>query len=439
METIRIGLLGTGTVGGGVIELLADGGDEIARRLGRRLVITRAACRKPERMDDAMRAALGDARLHTEAAEVVEADDVDVVVELIGGESPALSLIKRALSLGRPVVTANKALIAQYGDEIFELARAQGVGVAYEASVMGGVPIIQMLREGLAANRIRRVAGIINGTCNYILTKMRTEQMEYADALREAQTLGYAEADPALDIEGVDAAHKLAIMAAASFGTPLSYGDVFTEGITGVRGVDVRYAEEFGYRIRHLGVARNGGAGIELRAHPALIPSRHLLASVDGVMNAVEVVGDFVGPTLYCGAGAGARPTASAVIADLIETVRTMTTPTELRTPALAFQADAIKASPVTPMGELATECYVRMMVKDKAGVLSSLSAILAKYDISIRTVSQHEQADVDGRVPLIFMTHVAVDANLSRALDEAAGENDIATDILRLRVEDLS
>ena len=439
MDALRIGLLGTGTVGGGVIRILATAGDEIARRLGRRVEITHAACRHPESMDEARRKELGGAQLHSDPMEVVEADDVDIVAELIGGEDVALRLIKRALERGRPVVTANKALIAQHGDEVFALARERGVCVAYEASVMGGVPIIQVLRESMSANRLQRVVGIINGTCNYILTKMRTENMEYADALSEAQKLGYAEADPTLDIEGIDAAHKLAIMAAISFGTPLSYPAVFTEGITAVRGVDVRYAEEFGYRIRHLGVARLGEAGLELRAHPALIPSQHLLASVDGVMNAVEVVGDAVGPTLYCGAGAGSGPTASAVVSDMLEVARTMAAPVESRTPALAFQADAVRELPIAPISELKTACYVRMMVKDKAGVLSSLSAILAKHDISIRSVSQHEDADAGGKVPLIFMTHETGDENLSRALDEAALENDIASDILRLRVENLS
>lgn len=439
MRTIRVGLLGVGTVGGGVACILARNGGEIARRLGQRMEIVRAACRRPDNINAEVKKALAGASIHTDAMEVVTADDVDIVVELIGEGNGVLALIKSALSAGRPVVTANKALLAKHGDEIFALARKNGVGVAYEASVMGGVPIIQVLRESLAANRIERLVGIINGTCNYILSRMRLADMEYEDALKEAQELGYAEASPELDVGGIDAAHKLAIMAAISFGTPLSYDSVSTEGIEKIRKIDMCNAEAAGHRIRHIGVARRSDAGLELRVHPALIPSSHLLASVDGVMNAVEVVGDAVGPTLYCGAGAGGGPTASAVVADLIETARTMTTSPELRTPGLAFQDKAVNALPVVPLDNLASEYYVRMMVTDKAGVLSALSSIFAERDISIRMVTQHEAVDEHGKVPLIFMTHEAVESNIRDALATVEKENDMASDVLRLRVESFS
>jgi homoserine dehydrogenase len=374
VKPVRVGLLGLGTVGCGTIKVLHRNGDEIARRAGRGIDVVTASARDIERPRDCD---LSGVRLTTDPFEVVNDPDVEIVVELIGGTRPARELVLAAIERGKHVVTANKALIALHGNEIFAAAQARGVMVAFEAAVAGGIPIIKALREGLAGNRILWLAGIINGTGNFILTEMRDKGREFADVLAEAQRLGYAEADPTFDVEGIDAAHKLTILASIAFGVPLQFDKVYTEGITRITREDVVYAGELGYRIKHLGVARQTERGIELRVHPTLIPHRRLIANVDGVMNAVLVQGDAVGPTLYYGAGAGAEPTASAVVADLVDVVRALTSDPENRVPHLAFQADALSDTPVLPMEEVQTAFYLRLRVQDKPGVLADITRIL--------------------------------------------------------------
>ncbi|HFD13109.1 MAG TPA: homoserine dehydrogenase, partial [Crenotrichaceae bacterium] len=344
MDPVRIGLLGLGTVGGGTVNVLRRNAEEIGRRAGRDILVSRASARS---LTATRICQTDDIELTTDPFAVVNADDVDIVVELIGGETLSRELVIQAINNGKHVVTANKALIALHGNEIFALAQENGVMVAFEAAVAGGIPIIKAIREGLAANQIQWLAGIINGTSNFILTEMRDKGRDFSDVLTEAQALGYAEADPTFDVEGIDAAHKLTILAAIAFGIPLQFDKAFTEGIRDITSDDVIYAEQLGYRIKHLGIARKTAAGIELRVHPALVPERRLLANVDGVMNAVVVHGDAVGPTLYYGAGAGAEPTASAVVADIVDVVRVMTSDPEHRVPHLAFQPDALSDLPV--------------------------------------------------------------------------------------------
>ncbi|HEC19540.1 MAG TPA: homoserine dehydrogenase, partial [Gammaproteobacteria bacterium] len=390
MKPVKVGLLGMGTVGGGTVNVLKRNAEEIARRAGRGIEISHAAAR------DVNKARICDTSgitLTTNPQDVVTDPEVQIVVELIGGDTLARELVLTAIANGKHVVTANKALIAKHGNEIFTAAQKQGVVVAFEAAVAGGIPIIKALREGLAGNRVEWLAGIINGTGNFILTEMRDNGSDFAEVLAEAQRLGYAEADPTFDVEGIDAAHKLTILASIAFGIPLQFEACYTEGITRITRADVEYAEELGYRIKHLGVARRTEAGVELRVHPTLIPERRLIANVDGVMNAVLVKGDAVGPTLYYGAGAGADPTASAVVADVVDVVRTLTSDPENRVPHLAFQPDALSDLPILPMDAVETAYYVRLQCEDKPGVLANVASILGDSGISIEAILQKEPA----------------------------------------------
>ncbi len=432
MEPVKVGLLGLGTVGGGTLNVLHRNAAEISRRAGRDIVVSHAAAREynPDDLDG-----LENLRISDDAFAVVRDPDVDVVVELIGGYSPARELVLEAIENGKHVVTANKALIALHGNEIFSAAQKKGVTVAFEAAVAGGIPIIKALREGLAANHIEWIAGIINGTGNFILTEMRDKGRDFADVLKEAQALGYAEADPTFDVEGIDAAHKLTILASLAFGIPLQFDACYTEGITRIETQDVEYAEELGYRIKHLGVTRRTDEGVELRVHPTLIPERRLIANVDGVMNAVLVKGDAVGPTLYYGAGAGSLPTASAVVADIIDVARTLTTDPGNRVPHLAFQPDELSDLPVLGMDKVETAFYLRLTVEDKPGVLAQVTGILGDSGISIEAVKQKEPLEGETEVPLVLLTHRVLEGDMNRAL-EAIEAMDTVKSISRIRVE---
>ena len=436
MEPVKIGLLGLGTVGGGTVTVLTRNAGEIARRAGRGIEIAHAAAReyKAEAIDGVDR--IG--RIGDDAFAVVDDPEVDIVIELIGGYSPARELVLRAIANGKHVVTANKALIALHGNEIFAAAQAQGVTVAFEAAVAGGVPIIKALREGLAANHIEWIAGIINGTGNFILTEMRDNGRDFADVLAEAQRLGYAEADPTFDVEGIDAAHKLTILGSLAFGIPLQFDKTFTEGISKIEPQDVAYAAELGYRIKHLGITRRTAAGIEMRVHPTLIPERRLIASVDGVMNAVLVKGDAVGPTLYYGAGAGALPTASAVVADVVDVVRALTTDPNNRVPHLAFQPDELCDTPVLPMDDVETAYYLRMQAQDRPGVMAGIAGILGEEGISIEAIKQKEPAEGETHVPLIMLTHRVREAGMNRALARIGELGAVDGRIMRIRMETL-
>lgn len=435
MKPIKVGLLGLGTVGSGTVKVLRRNADEITRRAGRAIQITLAATRDPDKPRDFP---LEGIALTGNALEVVDNPGVRVVVELIGGLDPAKDLVLRAIANGKHVVTANKALIAIHGNEIFKAAQAKGVMVAFEAAVGGGIPIIKTLREGLTGNRIEWLAGIINGTGNFILTEMREKGRDFASVLREAQRLGYAEADPHYDVEGIDAAHKLTILAAIAFGIPLQFDKVYTEGISRITREDISYAEEFGYRIKHLGIARNSGQAIELRVHPTLIPERQLLANVEGVMNAVLIKGDAVGPTLYYGAGAGAEPTASAVVADLVDVVRALTSDPENRVPHLAFQPDALSDLPVAPMEEVETAYYLRMNAVDRPGVLADITRILGDLQISIEAILQKEPHAGERYVPIIFLTHRIRERAMNTAIERIETLQSIKGPVTRIRLETL-
>jgi homoserine dehydrogenase len=365
--------------------------------------------------------------------------DIDVVVELIGGYEPARELVMQAISKGKHVVTANKALIALHGNEIFSAAQEKGVMVAFEAAVAGGIPIIKAIREGLSGNQIEWLAGIINGTGNFILTEMRDKGRDFADVLAEAQQLGYAEADPTFDVEGIDAAHKLTILASIAFGVPLQFDKVYTEGISNVTRDDVGYAEQLGYRIKHLGLARRTDHGIELRVHPTLIPHRRLIANVDGVMNAVLIMADAVGPTLYYGAGAGDEPTASAVVADIVDVVRALTSDPENRVPHLAFQPEALSSDPILPMDDVETAYYLRMQAQDRPGVLAEVTRILGDMDISIEAILQKEPVEGATDVPIIMLTHRVREAQMNKAIQGIESLETISGKVTRIRVEDLS
>lgn len=435
MQPVKIGLLGLGTVGGGTVNVLDRNAQEITRRAGRGIEAVKAFTRSLGKQRICSTEGID---LVTDPWQVVEDPEIAIVVELIGGTSPARELVMRAIDLGKHVVTANKALIALHGNEIFAKASEKGVMVAFEAAVAGGIPIIKVLREALAGNRIEWIAGIINGTGNFILTEMRDQGREFADVLEEAQRLGYAEADPTFDVEGIDAAHKLTILAAIAFGIPLQFDRVYTEGITRITPEDVRYAEELGYRIKHLGIARRAGQGVELRVHPCLIPERRLLANVDGVMNAVVVRGDAVGPTLYYGPGAGAEPTASAVVADLVDVVRVMTADPENRVPHLAFQPDALSDLPLLPISEIETAYYLRLTVADEPGVLADVARILADQGISIEAVIQKESQEGQTEVPLIFLTHKIKESKLDAATSQIESMASVKAPIRRIRLETL-
>lgn len=435
MQPVKVGLLGLGTVGGGTVRVLERNRREIARRAGREIVIAKAFTRI---LDKPRICSTEGIELVTDPWQVVEDPELAIVAELIGGLSPARELVLRAIELGKHVVTANKALIALHGNEIFARALERGVMVAFEAAVAGGIPIIKVLREGLAGNRIEWVAGIINGTCNFLLTAMREEGREFADVLHQAQKLGYAEADPSFDVDGIDAAHKLTILAAIAFGIPLQFAKVYTEGITSITPQDLRYAEELGYRIKALGIAKRSGEGVELRVHPCLIPARRLLANVDGVMNAVVVKGDAVGPTLYYGPGAGAEPTASAVVADLVDVVRMMTADPENRVPHLAFQPDALSDLPILPIEEIETAYYLRLTVADQPGVLADIARILAEHRISIEAVIQKEPQAGQQEVPLIFLTHKVKERALNQAAAKIEALSSVKAPLHRIRLETL-
>ncbi|MBI1733429.1 MAG: homoserine dehydrogenase [Gammaproteobacteria bacterium] len=435
MQPVKIGLLGLGTVGGGTINVLRRNAGEIARRAGRGIVVVSAAARDPGK---ARSLALDGIRVAGDANAIVADPEVEIVCELIGGIEPARTLVLAAIARGKHVVTANKALIALHGNEIFAAASRKGVMVAFEAAVAGGIPIIKAIREGLSGNRIQTVAGIINGTCNYILTEMRQLGGDFQDVLAEAQRLGYAEADPTTDIDGIDAAHKLTILASIAFGIPLQFDKVYTEGIGRVGVMDIAYAEELGYRIKSLGIARHGGDGIELRVHPTLIPKRHPIAGVEGVMNAVLVVGDAVGPTMFYGRGAGAEPTASAVVSDLVDVVRAMTSDPENRVPHLAFQPDAISNIIVKPMEEVRTAYYLRLSAVDKPGVLANVTAILGSLDISIEAIIQKEPDKNANVVPVIFLTQRVVEKNMNEAISRIEALDSVRGNVFRMRVETL-
>ncbi|MCG6872023.1 MAG: homoserine dehydrogenase [Gammaproteobacteria bacterium] len=436
MEPVKVGILGLGTVGCGTVTVLQRNSEEISRRAGRQIRVTRAAVRD---LDKPRPCATGDIRLGTDPMEVVNDPQIQVVVELIGGESLARELVFSAIRQGKHVVTANKALIAVHGNEIFAAAQEAGVVVAFEAAVAGGISIIKTLREGLAGNRIEWLAGIINGTGNFILTGMRDSGRGFDEMLAEAQRLGYAEADPGFDVDGIDGAHKLSILAAIAFGIPLRFDKVYTEGISGISREDVAYAEEFGYRIKHLGFARRTTEGVELRVHPTLLPARRLLANVDGVMNAILVHGDAVGPTLHYGAGAGAEPTASSVVADLVDVVRALTTDRENRVPHLAFQPDAITDLRILDIEEVETAYYLRMHAADQPGVLADVTRILGDAGISIEAILQKEPPPGKSIVPVIFITHRVREAAMNRAIASIEALAAITGPVIRIRLESLN
>jgi len=435
MKPINVGLLGLGTVGGGTLTVLRRNAEEITRRAGREIRVVRAAVRDLEKA----KMLAGDLPLTTNPFDVVDDPEIDIVVELIGGLEPARALVMQAIANGKHVVTANKHLVAKYGNEIFAAAQAKGVMVAFEAAVAGGIPIIKALREGLTANRIEWLAGIINGTSNFILTEMRDKGAAFEDVLKEAQRLGYAEADPTFDIEGIDAAHKLTILSAIAFGIPMQFDRVYTEGISKLTREDVQYAEELGYRIKLLGIARRAENGIELRVHPTLIPERRLIANVDGAMNAVLVKGDAVGPTLYYGAGAGAEPTASAVVADLVDVTRLHTADPHHRVPHLAFQPDQLADTPILPMDEVRTAYYLRLRAFDRPGVLADITRILADSNISIDAMVQKEPAEGEEQVTIILLTHITVEKNVNAAIAKIEALDTVAGKVMRIRLEELA
>jgi homoserine dehydrogenase len=435
MKPINVGLLGLGTVGGGTLTVLRRNAEEISRRAGRDIRVLRAAVRNLEKA----KSLAGDLPLSTNPFDVVDDPEIDIVVELIGGLEPARELVMQAIANGKHVVTANKHLVAKHGNEIFAAAQAKGVMVAFEAAVAGGIPIIKALREGLTANRIEWLAGIINGTSNFILTEMRDKGAAFEDVLKEAQALGYAEADPTFDIEGIDAAHKLTILSAIAFGIPMQFDRAYTEGISKLTREDVKYAEELGYRIKLLGIARRAENGIELRVHPTLIPERRLIANVDGAMNAVLVLGDAVGPTLYYGAGAGAEPTASAVVADLVDVTRLHTADPHHRVPHLAFQPDQLAATPILPMEEVRTAYYLRLHAFDRPGVLADITRILADGEISIDAMVQKEPAEGDELVNIILLTHITVEKNINAAITKIEALDSVSGQVMRIRLEELA
>jgi homoserine dehydrogenase len=436
MKPVKVGLLGLGTVGGGTATVLSRNAEEIARRAGRGIVIDYAAA-----LDTSHAAELGlsGVRLSNNAMDVVEDPEIEIVVELIGGYTLAKDLVLQAIQNGKHVVTANKALIALHGNEIFAAAQKKGVIVAFEAAVAGGIPVIKAVREGLAANRIEWLAGIINGTSNFILTEMRDKGRSFTEVLAEAQDLGYAEADPTFDVEGVDAAHKLTILSSIAFGVPLQFNSTYIEGISKITPEDVSYASDLGYRIKLLGIARRTEQGIEQRVHPTLIPRKQLIASVDGVMNCVMVQGDAVGSTLYYGRGAGAEPTGSAVVADIIDVVRAMTSDPNNRVPHLAFQASTLANTPILPIEEIETAFYLRMRAMDKPGVLADVTRILGDRSISIEAFLQREPAKAGSEVDIIMLTQRVRQGNMSEAIAAIEQLDSICGPVTSLRVEALN
>ncbi|MEY3813632.1 MAG: hypothetical protein RJA18_97 [Pseudomonadota bacterium] len=436
MKPIQVGLLGIGTVGSGVFTVLARNQEEIKRRAGRGIRIHTVADLNTQRAQELVK---GQAEVVDDARKVIQNPEIDIVVELIGGYGIAKDLVLEAIAAGKHVVTANKALIAVHGNEIFKAAHAKGVMVAFEAAVAGGIPIIKALREGLSANRIEWIAGIINGTTNFILSEMRDKGLDFNTVLKEAQRLGYAEADPTFDIEGIDAAHKATIMSAIAFGVPMQFAQAHVEGITQLSAVDIKYAEQLGYRIKLLGITKKNPNGIELRVHPTLVPTKRLLANVEGAMNAVQVHGDAVGTTLYYGKGAGSEPTASAVIADLVDVTRLQTADPENRVPHLAFQPDAVQNIPILPMAEVTTSYYLRLAVADQAGVLAEITRILAAHGVSIDALLQKEAAEGESQTDLVILTHETKEKNMMAAITEMQALKTVLGEIIKIRLENLS
>lgn len=436
MKPIQVGLLGIGTVGGGVFTVLERNQEEITRRAGRGIQIHTVADLNTQRAEELVK---GRAKVVSDAKQVVNNPEIDVVVELIGGYGIAKELVLAAIQNGKHVVTANKALLAVHGNEIFAAAQAKGVTVNFEAAVAGGIPIIKALREGLTANRIEWIAGIINGTTNFILSEMRDKGLDFDVVLKEAQRLGYAEADPTFDIEGVDAAHKATIMSAIAFGIPMQFDKAHVEGITKLSATDIKYAEQLGYRIKLLGITKKTKDGIELRVHPTLIPSKRLIANVEGAMNAVQVMGDAVGTTLYYGKGAGAEPTASAVIADLVDVARLQTADPEHRVPHLAFQPGSMVQTTILPMGEVTTSYYLRLRVADVAGVLADITRILADNHISIDAMLQREAGDGENQTDLIMLTHETKEKNILAAIAKVEALKTVEGSVTKIRLENLS
>ncbi|WP_153131859.1 homoserine dehydrogenase [Dechloromonas hortensis] len=435
MKPINVGLIGIGTVGGGTWTVLKRNAEEITRRAGRPIRITAVADKNVEL---AKQVTGGAARVTDDAFSLVTDPEIDIIVELIGGYGVAKELVMQAIANGKHVVTANKALLAVHGTEIFNAAQEKGVMVAFEAAVAGGIPVIKALREGLSANRIEWAAGIINGTTNFILSEMRDKGLSFDEVLKEAQRLGYAEADPTFDIEGVDAAHKATLIASIAYGIPVQFDKAYIEGITKLEASDIKYAEQLGYRIKLLGIAKRREKGIELRVHPTLIPAKRLIANVEGAMNAVVVKGDAVGTTLYYGKGAGAEPTASAVIADLVDVTRLATADPEHRVPHLAFQPDAMSNLPILPMSEVETGYYLRLRVEDKPGVLADVTRILADQAISIDAMLQREPEEGEGETDIIILTHVCKESSADAAIVKIEGLAAQKGKVKRIRLEEL-
>jgi homoserine dehydrogenase len=441
MEPIKVGLLGFGTVGSGTFTVLRRNQEEIKRRAGRGIEIARIAVRNPTKALAALGEAASDVQVGADFNAVVDDPAIGIVAEMIGGSGIARELVLRAIANGKHVVTANKALLAVHGTEIFAAAREKGVMVAFEAAVAGGIPIIKALREGLTANRIQYIAGIINGTTNYILSEMRERGVDFATALAGAQALGYAEADPTFDVEGIDAAHKLTIMSAIAFGVPMQFDRAYVEGISKLDATDLKYAEDLGYRIKLLGITRRTARGIELRVHPTLIPAKRLIASVEGAMNAVEVHGDAVGATLYYGKGAGAEPTASAVVADLVDVTRLHTADPEHRVPHLAFQPQSLSDTPVLPIEEVTSGYYLRLRVADVTGVLADVTRLLADGGISIDAMLQREAEQVagDGQTDVVIITHETLEKNVNAAIARIEALATVVSNVTKLRIEALA
>ncbi len=436
MKPINVGLLGLGTVGSGTIEVLRRNGEEISRRAGREIRITHASARdinKPRSVS------LKGITLVADPSAIVTNPDIDIVCELIGGDTTTKTLVLEAIKNGKHVVTANKALLAKHGNEIFAAAQRKKVMVAFEAAVAGGVPIIKALREGLSANRIEWIAGIINGTSNFVLSEMRSRGASFDAVLKEAQAKGYAEADPTFDIDGIDAAHKLTILSAIAFGVPVQFEKAYTEGISKLTDKDIAYAEQLGYRIKLLGITRHVAAGIELRVHPTLIPAKRLIANVEGVMNAILVKGDAVGATMYYGRGAGAEPTASAVIADLVDVTRMLTADPEQRVPHLAFQPDQLHDTPILPMGKVETAYYLRLSAFDRPGVMADVTRILADNSISIDAMLQKEAEDGEDVVDVIILTHRCLEEQANAAIAKIEALTSMANKVVRIRLEELN
>ncbi len=432
-QAVKVGICGLGTVGSGTFNVLLRNAGEISARARTAIEVVHVGARRDNPACD-----LGDTRVSRDIFAVVQDPEVQILVELIGGTTVAKELVEAALRAGKHVVTANKALIAEFGNELFALAEECGVVIRYEAAVAGGIPIIKALREGLAGNRIEWLAGIINGTGNFILTEMRDKGRDFDEVLAEAQALGYAEADPTFDVEGIDAAHKLVILASLAFGMPLQFSSVYTEGITELTTQDVEYAEELGYGIKHLGIAKQNGGGVELRVHPTLLPKKRLLANVDGVKNAVLVEGDAVGPTLYYGAGAGAEPTASAVVADIVDLARDISAGQVCRVPALGFSSESLRDVRIVPMTEVVTPWYLRMEVEDRPGVLSRIASIFSDQGISIEALIQKAPAEGETRVPLVVLTNRAAQGSMDQAVAAIEALDSISGEVVRIRVEAL-